>query len=81
MINKTDEMHSFKKSDFDSNYTIRLFLSCVFYHLMINETNVNICNYFLATFHKKNAYLKVKALSIEICDRNFKIRKTIKLSS
>ena len=31
-------------------------------------------------WHKKNACLKIKALSIEICNRNFKIRK-IKMSS
>ena len=54
-------MHSCNKSNFDSKYTISLFLSCVcFYHLIINETNVNICSHSLATFHKKNAYLKIK---------------------
>ena len=34
-----------------------------FYHLIIYETNANICSHSLATFHKKNAYLKVRALS------------------
>ena len=73
-------MHSFNKSDFDSNYAIVCFYHVCFYHLIINEANVNICSYSLATFNKKNAYLKIKALSIEICNRNFKIRK-IKMSS
>ena len=36
-----------------------------FYHLIINETNGNICSYSLATFHKKYAYLKIKVRSIE----------------
>ena len=56
-------MHSFNKSDFDSNYTISLFCHVCFYHLIINETIVDICSYSLATFNEKNACLKVKALS------------------
>ena len=40
------------------------FYHVCFYHLTINETNVNICSYSLAAFHKKNAYLKIKVLSI-----------------
>ena len=43
--------------------SVCFYLVC-FYHLIINETNVNICSYSLATFHKKNAYLKIKALSM-----------------
>ena len=55
-------MHSCNKTNFDSRYTISLFFSCVcFYYLIINEANVNIYSYSLATFHKKNAYLKVKS--------------------
>ena len=61
---KAADMHSFNKSDFDSNYAIVCFYHVCFYHLIINETSVNICSYSLATFHKKNAYLKIKALSI-----------------
>ena len=29
------------------------FYHVCFYHLMINETNVNICSYSMATFHKR----------------------------
>ena len=55
LINKADhDMHSFNKSDFDSNYTIHQFVFITSsYHLVINETNANICSYALTTFHKR----------------------------
>ena len=39
------------------------FCHVCFYHLIINETIVDICSYSLTTFNEKNACLKVKALS------------------
>ena len=39
------------------------FYHVYFYHLIINEINFHICSNSLATFHKKNAYLKIKVLS------------------